>query len=497
MWPAARRSSTCSPRTGPGTGGGTRHSPATGRPWPAGPSDRSPSWRVKSCWSGWPSSSTPVPSTTPRYRRSSRSPRPVRSSSPGSTRPSSGEPVTRRRRRSCSGRTACPSQRRSRSSTWRRGPGRNRSWPPPWSAATTPTRGRPSGTEWLDRLQEHLDRYGHTVYNLDFVNSVPADDPTPLIDTVRFYLRARTATRTRGSGHRRAPGTGNHRRARPAGPGAQEGGARGRCAGRSGWRRSARTRSAEVGLAWPQMRWMLAEIGDRLTGAGAGGAAGRRLLAAPRGADGRPRGRRGRRRATRSGWPRRSRNVKQEWRGRRRVTPPQLLPERRWGRLFDSMMPATTQEQADDVLTGMGASAGRVTATARVLGRPGRLRPAAGRRRTGGQHHHPGLDLAVRPGRRRGHRHRWPAQPQLHRCPGVRHPRGPRHRRRDPADHQRADRHGGRRRRAGDPHRVETDPGNRGSRPTRSAGLRGSPGCWGAGAVAGGWSSDWSCWRRR
>ena len=33
-------------------------------------------------------------------------------------------------------------------------------------------------------------------------------------------------------------------------------------------------------------------------------------------------------------------------------------------------MPATTSEQADDVLTGIGASAGRVTATARVLGGP-------------------------------------------------------------------------------------------------------------------------------
>ena len=42
-WPAARRSSTCSPRTGPRTGGGTRRSPATGTRWPAGPNDRSPS----------------------------------------------------------------------------------------------------------------------------------------------------------------------------------------------------------------------------------------------------------------------------------------------------------------------------------------------------------------------------------------------------------------------------------------------------------------------
>ncbi len=48
----------------------------------------------------------------------------------------------------------------------------------------------PEWSEWLDRLQDHLDRYGHTVYNLDFVNAVPADDPAPLIDTIRFYLRS-------------------------------------------------------------------------------------------------------------------------------------------------------------------------------------------------------------------------------------------------------------------------------------------------------------------
>src|SRR5215207_7952594 len=42
--------------------------------------------------------------------------------------------------------------------------------------------------EWLSCFQSHLDRSGHTVYNLDFVNAVPADDPTPLLDTIRFYL---------------------------------------------------------------------------------------------------------------------------------------------------------------------------------------------------------------------------------------------------------------------------------------------------------------------
>jgi phosphoenolpyruvate synthase/pyruvate phosphate dikinase len=56
------------------------------------------------------------------------------------------------------------------------------------------------------------------------------------------------------------------------------------------------------------------------------------------------------------------------WRGQRRVTPPQVLPERAWlQRIFAGMLPAVTSEQSESVLTGIGASAGRVTARARVL----------------------------------------------------------------------------------------------------------------------------------
>jgi hypothetical protein len=49
--------------------------------------------------------------------------------------------------------------------------------------------GREEWREWRCRFRSHLERYGHAVYNLDFVNPVPADDPTPLFNTLRFYLR--------------------------------------------------------------------------------------------------------------------------------------------------------------------------------------------------------------------------------------------------------------------------------------------------------------------
>jgi pyruvate,water dikinase len=68
---------------------------------------------------------------------------------------------------------------------------------------------------------------------------------------------------------------------------------------------------------------------------------------------------------------------KETWRGQRRATPPQLLPERGWYRVFENMMPAVSHEQTGNVLSGIGASAGRATAPARVLDGPadfGRMR---------------------------------------------------------------------------------------------------------------------------
>jgi pyruvate,water dikinase len=42
--------------------------------------------------------------------------------------------------------------------------------------------------EWQNRFQAHLRRYGHAIYNLDFANPVPADDPTPLLDTCKMFI---------------------------------------------------------------------------------------------------------------------------------------------------------------------------------------------------------------------------------------------------------------------------------------------------------------------
>jgi pyruvate,water dikinase len=231
--------------------------------------------------------------------------------------------------------------------------------------------------EWRSRFQAHLDRYGHAVYNLDFINPVPADDPAPLLDTLKFYLRGE--------------GKNPHERQRRTAERREE-------ATRAVLERLDTTRRrlfsrllrwaqdvapvredalADVGLAWPVMRRMLLELGRRLVEAGAVEKAADvfwlhwdevEQMAAYRDAG-----------ETRLGSL--SDAVVQRkmlWRGQRRVTPPQLLPKDSWFMVFESLMPAGSEEQIGNTIKGVVASAGQVTAPARVLGGPedfGQMRP--------------------------------------------------------------------------------------------------------------------------
>ena len=224
-------------------------------------------------------------------------------------------------------------------------------------------------SEWCARFRAHLDAHGHTVYNLDFAAPVPADDPAPLIVTLRFYLggggtdpaqrQHRAAARrdeatsevlVRLDPLRRAVFARLLRWAHSAGPLREDA-------------------LADVGLAWPQLRRMLREVGRRLAAADV--------------IDG----------WDDVFWLRRSEILAEPatpltdlvderralWRGERQVTPPQVLPEGSWWeKAFGRWLPATSVEQTGAVLRGTAASAGQVTATARVLAGPhdfGRMRP--------------------------------------------------------------------------------------------------------------------------
>jgi phosphohistidine swiveling domain-containing protein len=223
--------------------------------------------------------------------------------------------------------------------------------------------------QWRTRFQSHLDRYGHAVYNLDFLNPVPADDPTPLLDTLRFYLRGEGQNpheRQRGIATRREDAT----RAVLERLDAPRGNVFGRllkwAQGVAPVREDA---LADVGLAWPVMRRMLLELGRRLEEAGAveepadvfwlrwdeledkagsldAGEMQLTSLAEP------------------------VEQRKMLWRGQRRVTPPQLLPRGTWLKVFEGLMPAASEEQTGDTINGVAASGGQVTAPARVLSGP-------------------------------------------------------------------------------------------------------------------------------
>lgn len=123
--------------------------------------------------------------------------------------------------------------------------------------------------EWRRVFQSHLDRFGHTLYDLDFSHPLPADDPTPLLDTLKMFLGGGGADprqRQREAVERRDQASESIR------------------ARLRGWRLRTFTRTleaaqrfapmredglADVGLGYPLLRRLLRILGDRLVVAGA------------------------------------------------------------------------------------------------------------------------------------------------------------------------------------------------------------------------------------
>jgi len=237
-----------------------------------------------------------------------------------------------------------------------------------------------SWSEFTSRLAEHLNRFGHAVYVLDFATSVPAEDPGPVIETLRYFV----------SGQGRNP----HER-QSAAAAARELAAETVLARLGGLRlrlfkwvlrwaqHCAPLREdalADVGLGWPALRRMLREVGRRMVAAGAiaerdevfwlkweEAEATVRALDAGRAA----------------GDHRRAIAERREsWSQAHGVTPPVVLPIKGGGRLFgldvSHLMPARSRQTAGNLIKGVGASPGRVTGAARVIRGPeefGRMKP--------------------------------------------------------------------------------------------------------------------------
>ena len=52
---------------------------------------------------------------------------------------------------------------------------------------------------WHSRFSDHLKKFGHTIYNLDFANPLPADDPGQLLETIKLFLDIKSGTLTSAS----------------------------------------------------------------------------------------------------------------------------------------------------------------------------------------------------------------------------------------------------------------------------------------------------------
>src|SRR6266487_2215230 len=226
--------------------------------------------------------------------------------------------------------------------------------------------------EFWRRLADHLARFGDTIYDLDFAKAVLADDPMPVLETLKFFL----------SGNAPDP----YKRQASA-EAAREEATQSMLKRLRGLRlklfrrlvesaqRYAPLREdalADVGLGWPILRRMLLEIGQRLVTGNCIDTPDDvfwltldELQAAATALD-----------AGQS--PANAHAVIAErhatWQRERALTPPVALPLKGGARFlgidFTNVMPARVEQLAGDTLKGIAASPGRITGPARVIASP-------------------------------------------------------------------------------------------------------------------------------
>jgi pyruvate,water dikinase len=223
---------------------------------------------------------------------------------------------------------------------------------------------------WQARFQTYLDTYGHSIYDLDFAEPIPAHDPTPPLQTLQVFVR--------GEGrdpHARQRHLVEQREAAIEAVHQRVGTLRRKLFDKTrGWAQMhTRLREDsifEAGRAYPVVRRLLLELGRRFAQAGAIAApddifwlerteveANIELLEHD---------------AALASYRERVEARKRKWRAEKRVTPPPQLPkrERILGLKMDVFMPVDADEQTETHLIGIGCSPGQITGTARVLHGP-------------------------------------------------------------------------------------------------------------------------------
>ncbi len=218
---------------------------------------------------------------------------------------------------------------------------------------------------WQTRFKEHLQRYGHMIYDLDFSNPVPADDPVPLLETCQLFIRGQGANPCA----RQADSVQKREQARQAVSGRLKG-LRLKYFNRylNRAQRYAPLREeglADIGLGYPLLRRMLGELGKRFTAGGLMDTPGDiywltkdEVLQAAARLDGGA--------GLTSLRPEITRR-RAAWLAASRVTPPMMLPQKKLLGMDLSELKSHRAHKNGNVLKGVAASPGIVTAPACVL----------------------------------------------------------------------------------------------------------------------------------
>ena len=220
------------------------------------------------------------------------------------------------------------------------------------------------------RFMGHLKQFGHIIYELDFAKPLPLDDPAPMLETCKMYLRGD------GTNPYERQALSREKRVQTSQTMLNRLKGFRRWAFRKAlnWAQSmAEVREdalADIGLGYPLLRQMLRELGRRFVDAGA--------IQQPEdifwmvqeevetGVSGLEKGRVLEKLA--GGVEQR----KAFWRAAKRTTPPPMLPpkDKLYGIKSEVFTAVSESSQTGNVLRGVSASVGKVTAPACVLHGP-------------------------------------------------------------------------------------------------------------------------------
>ncbi|MEJ2709514.1 MAG: PEP/pyruvate-binding domain-containing protein [Anaerolineales bacterium] len=233
-----------------------------------------------------------------------------------------------------------------------------------------PEVGAGSWQDWQARFQDYLQDYGYSIYDLDFAKPLPMHDPTPILGTLKMYLggKGRNPYERQQAQEQRRQAVLQEVRQRIGGI------KRWAFKKTLGWSQDLvplrEDSIAEIGMGYPVLKNLLEELGRRLVE--------RRALEAPediywleedevrQAAD----------RLEHNQEPRRMTEEVQArkdlWQARKQATPPpQLPPKAKYlGMDWEQFLAGGSGGDDGDLIHGVGASPGQVTAPARVLHGP-------------------------------------------------------------------------------------------------------------------------------